>query len=117
MKVAELQPGDIISTDRFLYRHYGIYAGYGRVIHYSSQNGDFGNDACVRETSLKQFARGGECRVAGLDGSQRNARRFSREETVSRARSRMGKGLQSPVQQLRAFRAVVQDRGKQIGPG
>ena len=86
----ELQSGDIIFTNRFLYRHYGIYAGQGRVIHYASQNGDFGNDACVRETSLKQFVRSGECRIEKHDGSRNNAQQFSREETVSRARSRMG---------------------------
>ena len=90
MKLQEIQPGDMIFTDRFFYRHYGIYTGYGRVIHFSSQNGDFGNDACVRETSLKQFTRGGECRVVIFDGSRNNALQFSREETISRARSRMG---------------------------
>ena len=90
MKLEKLQPGDVIFTDRFFYRHYGIYAGHGRIIHYSSSNGDFGNDACVRETSLKKFARGGECRIERFYDSQSNAQKFSREETVNRARSRMG---------------------------
>ena len=46
------EPGDIVVASRFLYRHYGIYAGNGRVIHYAAENGDFGANAMVRETGL-----------------------------------------------------------------
>jgi len=91
MKNEELRPGDIIFTDRFLYRHYGIYAGHDRVIHYSSRNGDFGNDVCVRETSMKRFVKGGSYQIAEFDAKQGKEKCFSREETVSRARSRIGK--------------------------
>jgi hypothetical protein len=79
--------GDIILTDRFLYRHYGIYTGNGRVIHYAAKNGDFGGDIRVRETSIEKFANGRKCElVPGGFG----AKHFSREEVVSRARSRIG---------------------------
>ena len=50
--IEHLHPGDIIFVGRAFYKHYGVYAGKDRVIHYSSSDGDFGIDACVRETSL-----------------------------------------------------------------
>jgi cell wall-associated NlpC family hydrolase len=53
--------GDIIVTNRILYRHYGIYAGNGRIIHYGARNGDFGEDVSVQECSLKDFSRGSRC--------------------------------------------------------
>jgi hypothetical protein len=86
MKTIKLQTGDVIFIDRLLYRHYGIYTGKGRVIHYSGENSHFGNDVGVRETSLEQFAGGGKCRVVQFAENQL----FSGEETVSRARSRLG---------------------------
>ena len=84
------KPGDIILSNRGIYKHYGVYAGNGRVIHYSSSNGDFGLDICVRETSLKQFAHGWGCSVVELPDNHDRENHFSREETVHRARSRLG---------------------------
>jgi len=82
--------GDIIVCDRFFYKHYGIYVGNGRVIHYATKNGDFGEDIKVRETSLGNFAGEGKCTpmppVEGCTG----ANQFSPTETVRRARSRLG---------------------------
>jgi len=85
-KQVKLQAGDVVFIDRVLYRHYGIYAGKGRVIHYSGVNSNFGQDVGVRETSLKHFAGGGKCSVVKFVGSQP----FSGKETVNRARSRLG---------------------------
>ncbi|MCL2007214.1 MAG: lecithin retinol acyltransferase family protein [Treponema sp.] len=85
-----LNPGDIIFTDRIFYKHYGVYAGEDRVIHYSSSNGDFGLDACVRETSLEQFARGGYCNIVEFTEKSDQKRLFSKEETMKRASSRLG---------------------------
>ena len=85
-----LKPGDIILTDRVFYKHYGVYAGKGHVIHYASSNGDFGLDACVRETSLGQFANGRECSVIEFSDNHDKENHFSGEETVHRARSRLG---------------------------
>jgi cell wall-associated NlpC family hydrolase len=84
------QAGDILYTDRFLYRHYGIYAGNGKVIHYAAGNGDFGADVRVSETSLKQFAGDGEYGVAQIAENLSVAKQFSGKETVRRAQSRLG---------------------------
>ena len=86
MKQVKLQAGDVIYIDRVFYRHYGIYAGKGRVIHYSGENSNFGPDVGVRETSMKKFSGGEKCGVVQFTGNQR----FSGEETVRRARSRLG---------------------------
>jgi hypothetical protein len=86
MKPVELQAGDVIFIDRLFYRHYGVYAGKGRVIHYAGENSHFGPDVGVRETSLEQFAGRGKCHVVQFAGSQP----FSGKETVLRARSRLG---------------------------
>ena len=91
MKLAEyFKPGDVILCDRVLYKHYGIYAGNGRVIHYASKNGDFGSDVRVREVSLERFANGRKCQAVINTGNHARTKRFSPEETVFRARSRLG---------------------------
>jgi uncharacterized protein YfaT (DUF1175 family) len=91
MKCADsLKPGDIIFCDRIIYKHYGVYAGNGRVIHYATQNGDFGADVRVRETSLKKFAGDGKCMLLPLLNNCAGLKHFSAEETVKRARSRLG---------------------------
>jgi cell wall-associated NlpC family hydrolase len=46
---AKPQKGDIICANRGLYRHYGIYAGNGSVIHDASKQGDFGQDIRVQK--------------------------------------------------------------------
>jgi len=91
MELAEFyKAGDVILCDRVLYKHYGIYAGNGRVIHYAAEKGDFGSDVRVREASLERFARGGKCQVVFFTGNRCEAKRFSPEETIQRARSRLG---------------------------
>jgi len=90
MVSTELQPGDVIVTSRFLYRHYGIYAGNGKVIHYAAADGDFGSDVKVRESGLEHFAFDEEYGI--LQFREKNGRKklFSPEETLCRARSRLG---------------------------
>jgi cell wall-associated NlpC family hydrolase len=91
MKLTDFfKKGDVILTDRVFYQHYGIYAGNGRVIHYAAKNGDFGGDIRVRETNLEKFAKEGKCKPAFGGANFIGAKRFSREEVVSRARSRVG---------------------------
>jgi len=85
-----LQAGDVIFTDHLLYQHYGVYAGNGRVIHYSGESSHFGRDVGVRETSLEEFAGGGKCTVVKFAGNHSGTRLFSGKETVNRARSRIG---------------------------
>ena len=85
-KVKTLQAGDVIFIDRLLYRHYGVYAGKGRVIHYIGELGHFGGSIGIRETSLEEFANGKEFTVVKFKGTNQ----YSGQETVRRARSRIG---------------------------
>ena len=80
-----LQPGDVIYTDHVLFKHYGVYAGKGRVIHYIGERGHFGGSIGIRETSLEEFTKGKEFTVVKFKG----ANQYSGQETVQRARSRI----------------------------
>lgn len=78
--------GDHLRVDRGAYDHEGIYVGDGRVVHYSEPWPGAGKgDAVIQETSLAEFARGGQVRI---DPSTRAG--FPRSEMVRRARSRIG---------------------------
>lgn len=83
-----LRAGDIISVDRGLYRHYGIYAGDNTVIHFAPYSGaeTSAENAVVHETTLEVFLRGGAPQIerGGWGG-------FSRRKTVERARACIGK--------------------------
>ncbi len=84
----KLNPGDIIYAQDILYRHYGIYEGDGKVIDFSASKGreTDAKDACIREKTLDEFAKGRNCAV---DDSVPSI--FSAKETVRRARSQIGK--------------------------
>ncbi|GHU02149.1 hypothetical protein FACS1894147_03420 [Spirochaetia bacterium] len=82
--------GDVIYAERNAYRHYGIYAGNNKVIHFTPRNGDFGVQAAVRETSLARFAKGN--RIAVSDFSHNSGQVYSPDGTVRRARSKIGQG-------------------------
>jgi cell wall-associated NlpC family hydrolase len=86
----EIQAGDIILTDRGLYKHYGIYAGKGKVIHYAARNGDFGLDVGVRETCLEQFTADGNYSIVQFKRNNTGEKHFSGKETLRRAQSRIG---------------------------
>ena len=89
------QPGDVIYVKRLgdLYRHYGIYAGNDRVIHYAGRGGDWGGDVSVHEAPLREFLQGARrftvcefkarCSIPGYH-------LYSREETLQRAYRRLG---------------------------
>ena len=83
----DIRRGDIIRVSRGLYKHYGVYVGGGHVIHYSgSIVGKLTEEPRVEEVSLKDFLEGAtsyEYRVEETDC-------YSPEETVRRARSRLG---------------------------
>ena len=83
-----LKKGDIIFVDKGLYKHYGIYAGNGVVVHYSDKNGNFGTDIKIQEASLEDFASGFEVKVCQLD--EKKYTLYSDEETLKRAYSRLG---------------------------
>ena len=47
--------GDVIGVDRGLYQHFGVYVGNDRVIEYATPTGDFEGTARVQEVSLEKF--------------------------------------------------------------
>ncbi len=62
----EPQFGDVIFVNRYirLYRHFGIYIGDDRVIHFAAPNGDFdAENAYIHETSLDHFSDGSKVYV------------------------------------------------------
>lgn len=108
-----LTKGDVIGVSRGLYEHYGVYIGNNRVIHYTSLNSDISmQDNKIMETGMDHFLRdAGEFFIldctyknkavkskpikAGFlvpDYNQLFERQsvFSPEETVKRAKSRLG---------------------------
>ena len=113
----ELKNGDVIRVNRKgLYHHYGIYVAEGNhVIHYTGATGPNDFNGIVRETSLEEFLNGSEdfsvCSfpkhpVNALPigptifrlwqlikmANQKNYHLYSPEETIQRARSKLGQG-------------------------
>src|SRR5690554_493914 len=82
--VVEFQLGDHLVTQRFGYTHHGIYAGEERVIHYAGFSKAFKKDR-VEITSLEEFSRGRKIRVQPHKDA-----RYSPQDIVERARSRVG---------------------------
>ena len=81
--------GDVLSVRRRgLYRHVGIDAGDGEVIHYSGEPGKK-RKASVQRTAMHAFARGGKVR----------RRKFRRADppgvVIERAESRLGEAQYS----------------------
>ena len=91
---APLLPGDIlcVKRKRDCYRHFGVYIGRGRVVHYAATHGDFDKheDATVHISSLDGFLRKEKTfyRVEIREGKGYTI--FSPEKTVERALSRLG---------------------------
>jgi hypothetical protein len=89
MMKEQFEPGDhLVSGRRILgaplYTHHGLFVGAGRVIHYAG-NARPGQSGPIEEVSLEDFADGRAVRV------RRYRRRvYTREESVERARSRIG---------------------------
>ena len=79
-KSEEIAPGTLVAVRRLGYRHYGICAGSGRVIHYAGllhyPNG------LIEETSLTHFAHGRELAVGPEP--------VCGDAVLHRARSRLG---------------------------
>lgn len=108
-------PGAIVGVSRGLYEHYAIYLGNGRVIHYCDNNTDIGLNASVHEDSMDDFVKKSTklffvhfineyaVKIYNSPGIQSviyaqnrvsdhkvNYDLNSPEETIRRARSRMG---------------------------
>lgn len=79
-----MQVGDHLVTPRTGYTHHGIYLGDGQVIHYKGFSEGFKRDV-IGITPLAEFSCGHEIQV-----ESHLLRRFSREESIERAYSRLG---------------------------
>ena len=89
------QRGNILFGDK--YQHYGVYAGYKKIIHYIK--GDSLFDGRIAETSIEEFCDGDTLYIAEDDtllsifqdaGVAESF--YGPRETVQRARSKIGKG-------------------------
>jgi hypothetical protein len=76
--------GDHLISTRQGYTHHGIYIGRERVIHYAGFVRPF-KSGPVEEISLANFASGN-----GYFAKEYPKREFSREESVRRARTKLG---------------------------
>jgi hypothetical protein len=107
-----LEAGDVIGVHRPGYEHYGIYIGNGRVIHYAGDGSDFLGSICIHEADFSEFIKdGGEYFYLHFQeklpikiyqseklysgdklpfANTKEYRIFSPEETVKRARERVG---------------------------
>jgi hypothetical protein len=96
-----LRAGDIIYVNRGLYKHYGVYAGNGKVFHFAPYSGTeiSAENAVVHETTLEAFLKGGK-----LEIDKKTKAKFPRQEIVSRARSKIGgKGYSLPFNNCEHF--------------
>lgn len=85
--INKAQPGDVLSVNRGLYKHYGVYVGNDTVVHFSGEEGHelSALRACIRKTSLDDFSKGGEVQI-----ETKCSESFSRKETVMRALGAVG---------------------------
>ena len=104
MASKKLKLGDIVFCERRsgllgrnLYQHYGVYAGYHKIIHYVK--GDSPLDGRIAETSIEEFCDGDTLYIAEDDSllsifqdSDVTARFYVPRKTVQRAKSMIGKG-------------------------
>ena len=110
--------GDVLRVNRGLYSHYGVYVSdCNHVIHYTGATGPDDFNGIVRETTLAEFLNGSEdfsvCKfpehpnnlpvISGVKGLAKilqliriikmmDYHLYSGEETVRRARSKLGSG-------------------------
>ena len=76
--------GDHLITPRTVYYHHGIYVGDEKVVHYSGFSEEF-KSGPIEEVSLEEFLQEKEFKVQQHPNSK-----FSRQEIVQRAKSRIG---------------------------
>lgn len=82
-----LQIGDHLLVCRNLYTHYGLYIGNHQVIHYAGLANGLGTEP-VKIDTLEDFI--GEMGKNGLTICPHLQRKFSAEDSVLRAKKRLG---------------------------
>ena len=102
----EPEYGSVIFCNRVMgvYRHFGIYIGYGKVIHFAPPNGDFDADkALIRETTLEHFCEGSDIYEMDFSKEYKSCRLWryivnssdyelqTPKKTVARAKAMLGK--------------------------
>lgn len=114
-----LVPGDVIGVSRGAYEHYAIYAGNNKVIHYAGESSDFGDKITIHEASFEEFLKDGKmyfvvvfddtCTyrlqsvtkfiISGYfdDSGIQWKEKYSNEDTLERAYSRIGEAKYSIV--------------------
>lgn len=112
-----IEAGDILGVPRYgLYEHYAIYIGNGRVIHYAGEDNDFEGKITIHEAPLSDFIKDSKdffvvwfdegrpikihknttflfdsaMELYNKSFQRRKRKVFSAEETIERARSRIG---------------------------
>ena len=85
IEATDLPIGAHLVTPRFGYAHHGIYVGGNKVVHYAGLSRALLLRGPVEEVSLEQFACGREISI-----KSRPLPRFSPQEVVTRALSRLG---------------------------
>lgn len=80
-------PRDVLSVNRGIYKHYGVYVGNDTVVHFSGGEGFelSAKRACIRKTSLENFRKNDEIQI-----ETRCCESYSRKETVMRALGAVG---------------------------
>ena len=80
-------PGDVLSVNRGIYKHYGVYVGNNTVVHFSGGEGFelSAKRACIRKTSLENFRKNDEIQI-----ETRCCESYSQKETVMRALGAVG---------------------------
>lgn len=80
-------PGDVLSVNRGLYKHYGVYVGNNTVVHFAGdENHELSaRKAYIQKTTLEDFRKNGEIQI-----ETRCCESYSRKETVMRALNAVG---------------------------
>jgi hypothetical protein len=86
-----LRIGDHLLSPRRFITHHGIYVGNGQVIHYAGLTSGL-QGGPVKVSALEDFLEGHPYKVR-----EYKTRTYSREESIERARTRIGEDLYHPV--------------------
>lgn len=101
--------GDVIFADRGIYKHFGVYIGNEKIIHFATKNDNFDAVAAiVHETSIEKFSSGNPVSVLNCPQNysslyiwkiiafSNDYKLQSPHETVKRAKSQLGmRGLKN----------------------